>query len=388
MRRQLRPAGPGARPPPQHRHDRPRATTGGRSGSSCRSSTPGTTRLLAGRARSASWSTSYASGERPTPTGQPWSALTVAEQDALLDGAAPGVHLARRRSTGAPGWAPCWPTRRSPPTGAVERGNYPVFKRNLRQWMMRITAYADALVADLDRLDWPEPIKLMQRNWIGRSEGARVGFAVAAPTPMRSRCSPRGRTRCSVRPTWCWRRSIRLLDTRRAGGGPAGWPAASRGPAERRPRGGGRRLPYQRRAVRRARWSVRSRAARRPASSPASYAVNPVNGAQLPVFIADYVLMGYGTGAIMAVPAEDQRDWDFAEAFGLPVVRTVAAAGRLRRRRLHRRGPAINSGFLDGLSHAGDQGGASTDGWWSAARARRPHLQAARLAVQPAALLG
>ena len=113
----------------------------------------------------------------------------------------------RRRSTGAPAWARCWPTRRSPPTAAATAGNFPVFKRNLRQWMMRITAYADRLLDDLDGLDWPEPIKLMQRNWIGRSDG-RTGRRSRA-RPGRSRSSPPGPTPCSARPTWCWHPSTR-----------------------------------------------------------------------------------------------------------------------------------------------------------------------------------
>ena len=91
--------------------------------------------------------------------------------------------------------------------GRSERGNFPVFKRPLKQWMMRITAYADRLIGDLDVLDWPEPIKLQQRNWIGRSEGARVSFPTDAPAGghrAASRSSPPGPTPCSEPPTWCW----------------------------------------------------------------------------------------------------------------------------------------------------------------------------------------
>ena len=91
--------------------------------------------------------------------------------------------------------------------GRSERGNFPVFRRPLTQWMMRITAYADRLLDDLDRLDWSDSLKLMQRNWIGRSTGARIGFSVRRARPSRS--SPPGRTPCSAPPTWCWRPSTR-----------------------------------------------------------------------------------------------------------------------------------------------------------------------------------
>jgi len=92
--------------------------------------------------------------------------------------------------------------------GRSERGNFPVFRRNLKQWMMRITAYADRLIEDLDRLDWPDSVKSMQRNWIGRSEGGQVRFPIVGG-PARSRCSPPARTPCSAPPTWCWPRSTR-----------------------------------------------------------------------------------------------------------------------------------------------------------------------------------
>ncbi len=91
--------------------------------------------------------------------------------------------------------------------GRSERGNFPVFRRPLPQWNMRITAYADRLVRDLDHIDWPDKVRAMQRNWIGKSIGAHVSFASGGRT--RSRCSPPVPTRCSARPTWCWRPSIR-----------------------------------------------------------------------------------------------------------------------------------------------------------------------------------
>jgi leucyl-tRNA synthetase len=169
-----------------------------------------------------------------------------------------------------------------------------VFRRNMRQWMMRITAYADRLLDDLDLLDWTEPIKAMQRNWIGRSTGAR--FASPA-TPATSRCSPPGPTRSSAPPSWCWRPSTR-------------WSTRSPTPEARGHRGAG----YRRRRRRRRERSTppgaslgqdrreRQEDRQKTGVFTGSYATNPVNGEQVPVWIADYVLMGYGTGAIMAVP--------------------------------------------------------------------------------------
>ena len=225
--------------------------------------------------------------------------------------------------------------------GRSERGNFPVFRRPLKQWMMRITAYADRLIDDLDLLDWPEPIKLMQRNWIGRSDGRP-----AHGSPVARRRSIEVFT---TRPDTLFGATYMVLapehplveraDRRRPG------PTARRRVVDRRarhPGRGGRRLPAPRPPAVRARAPGRGARAR-PACSPAAYATNPVNGDRIPVFIADYVLMGYGTGAIMAVPGQDQRDWDFAEAFDLPIVRTVQPPDDFDGKAYIGDGPAINS---------------------------------------------
>ena len=254
--------------------------------------------------------------------------------------------------------------------GRSERGNFPVFRRNLKQWVMRITAYADRLAADLDRLDWPDSVKAMQRNWIGRSEGARVPFPSSVPR-QGSRSSPPARTRCSAPPTWCWRPSTRWSSTSSPAPGRstptrAGPAAAVTDPATtcralraRRP------APYQTPAE--AVAAYRAAAARKSELDrqenkdktgvfTGALAVNPVNGQAIPVFVADYVLMGYGTGAIMAVPGQDQRDWDFAEAYGLPIIRTVEPAAGWEGQAYTGDGPAINSYndeiSLDGLGVA------------------------------------
>jgi leucyl-tRNA synthetase len=186
--------------------------------------------------------------------------------------------------------------------GRSERGNFPVFKRNLRQWQMRITAYADRLVDDLDGLDWPEPVKLMQRNWIGRSHGAEVDFA-----------SPAGAIRVfTTRPDTLFGATFMVL-------------------SPEHPLVDGLTTPEQADAVADYRVAAaaktdveRQESRDKTGVSTGSTATNPVNGEQIPVFIADYVLMGYGTGAIMAVPSGDQRDFEFAQAHGLPIVPTLA----------------------------------------------------------------
>ncbi|HEY2332487.1 MAG TPA: class I tRNA ligase family protein, partial [Acidimicrobiales bacterium] len=216
--------------------------------------------------------------------------------------------------------------------GRSERGNYPVYRRPLRQWMLRITAYADRLITDLDLLDWPEPVKLMQRNWIGRSEGARVTFAVDG--------SDLAIEVFTTRPDTLFGATFMVLAPEHPLVEPLTTPAQRPAVDD-----------YRRAASKRSDLDRQMEAKVKTGVFTGAFAVNPVNGAKVPVWIADYVLMGYGTGAIMAVPAEDDRDWDFAHQFDLPVIRTVqppdgwdgAYTGD---------GPRINSGFLDGLTMA------------------------------------
>ena len=213
------------------------------------------------------------------------------------------------------------------PDGRSERGNFPVFKRSLKQWMMRITAYGDRLVDDLDTLDWPEPVKLMQRNWIGRStRRARRLPGRTATTSIRVFTTRPdtlfGATYMVLAPEHALVDALSRRPGRRAPSrpGPAGTPP--------RPR---RWRPTGARPRPRPRWSAPPTPRTRPASSPARTRPTRSTARAIPVFIADYVLAGYGTGAIMAVPGQDERDWEFAEVFDLPIIRTVQAAGRLRR---------------------------------------------------------
>jgi leucyl-tRNA synthetase len=190
--------------------------------------------------------------------------------------------------------------------GRSDIGNYPVFKRNMRQWTMRITKYADRLLDDLDRLDWPDAIKLMQRNWIGRSEGARVRFgSTAGPIEV-----------FTTRPDTLFGATFMVL-------------------SPEHPLVDALTTSEQQTAVAKYRETAAAlQDADRTDDSRkktgvfiGAYATNPVNGAQIPVWIADYVLMGYGTGAIMAVPSGDERDMEFATAYNLPVIEVVNEDG-------------------------------------------------------------
>lgn len=284
----------------------------------------------AGRARPiAELEAEFASGARSTPDGRPWSELSSGERGAVLDG-----HRLAYLSDAPVNWCPGLGTvlanEEVTAEGRSERGNFPVFTRNLRQWMMRITAYADRLVDDLDRIDWPEPIKLMQRNWIGRSTGARVRFAVPVRVSDGEADGGVGQDALEVfttRPDTLFGATFmvvapehQILDD----AVPAEWPQDT--PAAWT---GGHATPVEAVAAYRARAAATTDAERQDERRAKTgvftgvRAVNPVSGAEIPVFAADYVLLGYGTGAIMAVPAEDERDWEFAEAFGLPHVRTV-----------------------------------------------------------------
>ncbi|MFM7095418.1 MAG: class I tRNA ligase family protein, partial [Actinomycetota bacterium] len=239
----------------------------------------------------------FASGRRSVPGGASWSNLSTAERNRLVDSHRL-AYLSEAPVNWCPGLGTILANEEVTADGRSDIGNYPVFKKNMRQWMMRITAYADRLLDDLDRLDWPEPIKLMQRNWIGRSEGARVDFV-----------SPAGSiTVFTTRPDTLFGASFMVLAPEH----PlvdALTTAAQRDAVQRYRTDAAGLKDLDRQAEGRAKTGVFT----------GSFAKNPVNGAEVPVWIADYVLMGYGTGAIMAVPCGDERDFEFARQFGLPI---------------------------------------------------------------------
>ncbi|MEM6457891.1 MAG: leucine--tRNA ligase [Planctomycetota bacterium] len=197
--------------------------------------------------------------------------------------------------------------------GRSERGNHPVYKRPLKQWMLRITAYADRLIDDLDRVAWPEPIKLLQRNWIGKSLGAEVDFIVHA-NAKQSEASGKDNETIRVfttRPDTLFGATYMVLA-----------PEHELVPIITTPEQADAVKAYQTEAA--AKTSVdRQTDKEKTGVFTGAYANNPVNGESIPIWIADYVMTGYGTGAIMAVPAHDERDHTFATKFALPIVEVV-----------------------------------------------------------------
>lgn len=255
----------------------------------------------------------FVEGKRATPDGRPWAELSPFERAEVL-----GEYRLAYASDAPVNWCPGLGTvlanEEVTAEGRSERGNYPVFKAKLRQWNMRITAYAERLLNDLDELEWPEAIKLQQRNWIGRSEGARVDFPVGdgqAITVFTTRQDTLfGATYMVLAP------EHPLVDDLLPDAWPEGvpevWTAGQPTPAEAV-------ADYRRQAAAKSDLERQAEGRVKTGVFTGAYATNPVNGEAVPVFVADYVLMGYGTGAIMAVPAHDERDFSFARAFDLPM---------------------------------------------------------------------
>ncbi|MFE3071707.1 leucine--tRNA ligase [Streptomyces sp. NPDC059247] len=256
----------------------------------------------------------FENGTREIPgSTRAWNELTATERADIL-----GEYRLAYTSEAPVNWCPGLGTvlanEEVTSDGRSERGNFPVFKAKLRQWNMRITAYADRLLDDLDALDWPEAIKLQQRNWIGRSEGARVDFQVGdtgAITVFTTRQDTLfGATYMVLAP------EHDLVDQIV----PAAWPEDTHDVWT-----GGHATPseavdaYRKQAASKSDVERQADAKEKTGVFTGAYATNPVSGDRVPVFIADYVLMGYGTGAIMAVPAHDSRDFAFARAFELPM---------------------------------------------------------------------
>ncbi|MFC9944147.1 leucine--tRNA ligase [Streptomyces pratensis] len=255
----------------------------------------------------------FESGERPVPGGGEWGELSATDRADLL-----GQYRLAYASDAPVNWSPGLGTvlanEEVTADGRSERGNFPVFKAKLRQWNMRITAYADRLLNDLDGLDWPEAIKLQQRNWIGRSEGARVDFPVDGAgdiTVFTTRQDTLfGATYMVLAP------EHELIERIIPAAWPEGthpvWTGGHANPAEAV-------TAYRKQAAAKSDVERQAEAKDKTGVFTGAYATNPVSGEKVPVFIADYVLMGYGTGAIMAVPAHDARDFAFARAFELPM---------------------------------------------------------------------
>ena len=208
---------------------------------------------------------------------------------------------------------------------------FSVERRSMRQWVLKITAYAERLLADLDGLDWPESIKEMQRNWIGKSTGAEVDFAIGGETIRVFTTRPDtlfGATYMVLAPE---HPLVAKIATPEQAEAVAAYRLAAAGKSD-----------LERTELAKEKTGVFTGA----------YAVNPVNGQKIPVWVADYVLWGYGTGAIMAVPAHDTRDFEFATKFGLPIVQVVQPPAGVDWRGYVDDGVAVNSGEYDGLPTA------------------------------------
>jgi len=216
--------------------------------------------------------------------------------------------------------------------GLSEIGGHPVVRKPMTQWMLRITAYAQRLLDDLEGLDWPEYIKDLQRNWIGRSEGAEVEFAFEGREEKLRVFTTRpdtlfGATYMVLSPEHPWVEMLTTGDRREAVGA---YRTEAAGKSDR-----DRQISREKSGV-----------------FTGAHAINPATGQPIPIWIADYVMMGYGTGAIMAVPGQDERDWEFAEKFDLPIIRTVKVPDGWEGKAYTGEGVAINSSFLDGLGVA------------------------------------
>ncbi len=257
------------------------------------------------------------------PGARLWAELSPEEQRDLID-----AHRLAFLDEVPVNWCPALGTvlanEEVTNEGRSERGNHPVFRRPLRQWMLRITEYADRLERDLDLVDWPESVKLMQRNWIGRSEGAEVDFVVAGSAgralAAEGTDGETGEeadaeltiTVYTTRPDTLFGATYMVLapehelveqiTTQEQRAAVRAYVEAARNKSD-----------LERTAETKTKTGVFTGA----------YAINPVNNERIPIWVADYVLMGYGTGAIMAVPAHDTRDLEFAQTFGLPVVQVV-----------------------------------------------------------------
>ena len=217
--------------------------------------------------------------------------------------------------------------------GKTKRGGYPVYRKPMRQWVLKITAYADRLIDDLDLVDWPESVKEMQRNWIGRSEGASVFFPVVGDEDTKIEVF-------TTRADTLFGASYVVLAPEQELVDQLTTPE-HKAEVEKYKEGASRRSDLERTDLNKDKTGVFT----------GSYVINPVNGEKLPIWISDYVLASYGTGAVMAVPSGDQRDYDFATKFDLPI-KPVIEGTDVSEGAFDGDGKHINSGFLDGLNVA------------------------------------
>ena len=285
------------------------------------------------------------SGELATKDGREYASLSEEEKDRAVDEFRL-VYLSDSTVNWCPGLGTVLANEEVTADGRSERGNFPVFRKNLKQWMMRITAYSDRLLDDLELLDWPEKVKSMQRNWIGRSRGAEVDF----------RCEGHDITVFTTRPDTLFGAEYVVLAPEHPlvdallspvpydDDVDARWTYGHEDPKEA--------IESYRSDIAAKSDLERQENKEKTGVFLGSYATNPVNGKKLPVFTADYVLTGYGTGAIMAVPAHDERDYEYAQVFGLPITEVVAG-GDVSSAAHTGEGTYVNSANDDGLDLTG-----------------------------------
>ena len=287
----------------------------------------------------------FDSGARQLDDGREWAKLSAGERADVID-----AHRLVYRVDSMVNWCPGLGTvlanEEVTADGRSDRGNFPVFRKRLRQWMMRITAYSDRLLDDLDVLDWPEKVKTMQRNWIGRSTGAAALFSARTTDGESVDLEV-----FTTRPDTLFGATYlvlapehdlvdRLVGTEWPDGVDPHWTFDGATPAAA--------VAAYRQTIYTKSDLERQENKTKTGVFLSSYAINPANGEQLPIFIADYVLAGYGTGMIMAVPGHDQRDWEFAHEFGLPIVEVIAG-GDISKAAYTGDGVLVNSGYLNGL---------------------------------------
>ena len=279
----------------------------------------------------------FEAGTIATPDGRPWAELTSKERHDAVN-ARRLAYIDYAPVNWCPGLGTVLANEEVTAEGRSERGNFPVFKRELRQWMMRITAYADRLAEDLASVDWPEKVRTMQRNWIGKSHGADVDF-VAHHEAGAGESGDEVLTVFTTRPDTLFGATFMVVSPEHPmlaeANIPAQWPKGTRevwrdgagsitAEAAANPRAAVK--AYQLAASQKSDLDRTDLDKEKTGVFTGIFATNPVNGKLVPVFTADYVMMGYGTGAIMAVPAHDQRDFDFAKKFDLDIVATMKPA--------------------------------------------------------------
>lgn len=214
--------------------------------------------------------------------------------------------------------------------GKSERGGHPVIRKPMKQWVLRITAYADRLLEDLDELDWPDSLKEMQRNWIGRSEGAEVTFRIEG--------TEESFDVFTTRPDTLFGATFAVLSPEH--------PLVDKITSEEQQTAV---ESYKQEVAAKSDLERTDLAKEKTGVFTGAYAINPVNGEKMPIWIADYVLMSYGSGAIMAVPAHDERDYEFAKTFDLPIKAVIEGAD-IENEAHTGEGAHINSDFLDGMN--------------------------------------